>query len=259
MLSALFSLSALWLFPVALIFGGMCLAISILALRLFGSGMARGIALMPVPTFMGAVTTAWALAFGFAAADIWSVRSAAEQAASEERSAISRLAGTAEAMNFEGLLTAVAAYKIAVIDDEWHGQANAVPMQSVDAAIQRIRVAIISLGDGQMTHPLLAKTVPDFDELQDARNKRLAIGGSEVAEFKWYLVLFLTLLSMIAIASVHADRRAAGYNALAIFATAAVVSLWILAIYATPYKGTARLEAEILRYPITSTPGHVAG
>src|SRR5690606_25100934 len=89
---------------------------------------------------------------------------------------------------------------------------------------------------------LVTKMARDFDELQDARDQRLAIGGSSVSEYKWYLVFSLTFLTMIAIAAAHADRPAAARNALGIFAVAAVLSLWILAIHASPYAGAARID-----------------
>jgi hypothetical protein len=60
-------------------------------------------------------------------------------------------------------------------------------------------------------------------------------------------VIFLTVLSQIAIASVHADRPRAGRRALAIFTVAATVSLWILALHANPYLGVHSLDYSMLQ------------
>jgi hypothetical protein len=79
--------------------------------------------------------------------------------------------------------------------------------------------------------------VQDFDELQDARNERLAIGASAVDETKWYFVLCLTVMAMVTIAVVHADTPKAARNALFIYAVVVGVCLWIMAINANPYNG----------------------
>ena len=64
---------------------------------------------IPIGAFIGTVATAWALSLGFIAADIWNVGSKADQATSDERSAIVRLVGIANspAINAPGLRDAV--------------------------------------------------------------------------------------------------------------------------------------------------------
>lgn len=97
---------------------------------------------------------------------------------------------------------------------------------------------------------LIGKMARDFDELQDARNERLALGRGSYSVFKWYLVIFLTFLSQIAIASVHADRPRAGRRALAIYTTAATISLWLLALHANPYVGLSSLDSSAIHVPL---------
>lgn len=193
--------------------------------------------LVPVAAFLGTISTAWALSLGFAASDIWSLNSRADQASAWERSAVTRLIGIAEpdALNIPAMHDALIAYMQAVHDNEWNGLKNRETDPAVDAAVQDIRLAIISMAKRGISDPLITKSVQDFDELQDARNERLAVGESAIDESKWYLVLFLTFLTMIAIASVHADRPGAGRNALIIFAVAAGFSMWILVLHANPY------------------------
>lgn len=242
-MSAIFSFSAFPLLLVAIAFGLTSFVIALAALAYFRGMAGRNAATVPVATFIGTVATAWALALGFAAADVWAIRAKAEQAASEERSAIGRLAGMArpEALDASDLLQGLSQYRTAFLEKEWGASGNQDPAPEVEDALQAIRLAIIALANSGVPEALVAKMTQDFDELQDARNKRLAIGETSVSEYKWYLVLFLTVLSMIAIAAVHADRPPAGRNALVIFATAAVVSLWILALHADPYRGPASI------------------
>jgi len=246
--NAIIALSPL---PLLLAFIGFCAASMLLALVLLSFLHRRWIAdarTLPVAPFFTAITTVWALSVGFAAADLWSVRAQAEQAASAERSSVARLQGMAavDALDAADLREALSAYVAAISTDEWGASANTEPSAEVEAALQRMRLAIIGLANRGTSGPLLAKMAQDFDELQDARNARLAIGVSSVSEYKWYLVLILTVLSMAAIAAVHADRPPAARSALMIFALAAAVSLWILALHANPYSGGARLTYHAL-------------
>lgn len=197
---------------------------------------------MPVAAFVGTITTAWALSLGFTAADVWSVNARASQVASEERSSMIRLAGMAkpEALASAELMGGLQAYKDAVISLEWQ-DANLSPAPAVERALQDIRLALIGLSKSGLPDPIIAQMVQDFDELQDARNSRLAVGAGSVNQLKWYLVLFLTMLSAVVIGAVHADRPHAGRKAILIFAVTASVSLWILALHANPYVGVARV------------------
>jgi len=204
----------------------------------------------PLPTFIGAITTVWALSLGFAAADVWSVRANAERLASAERSSISRLAGMAraEALDSLQLRQALSLYANAVERDEWTRDQNTQGSPEVEVALQQIRLAFIALARADTPDALIDKMARDFDELQDARNERLAIGQGAVSNYKWYLVLFLTMLSMLTIAITHVGQPRAARNALLIFNVAAFVSLWILALHANPYAGVARIA--FTRLPI---------
>lgn len=237
-----------------ILFGLAAFGIGLLALHLFGKRAAALSNTIPVANFVTAITTAWALSLGFAAADVWSIRTQAEQSATAERSSIARLAGMADqaALGSPALITGLDAYQDAVLRDEWYG-ADLEPAPRVDAAIQQIRLALVELARGDAPPSLIAKMSGDFDELQDARNQRLASAESSVSVYKWYLVLFLTVLSTVAIASIHADRTPAGRSALAIYVVAAVVSLWMLALHANPYDGTARIDFHAVVLPAVAS------
>lgn len=207
---------------------------------------------IPVAPFFTAVTTVWALSFSFTAADIWSANTQAAQAASAERSALMRLAGMAhrDALDLPLVIDGLRAYRSEVETGEWGGSANRQPAIGADMAIQHIRLAIVNAARQGALPVLIGKMARDFDELQDARNERLALGRGSYSVFKWYLVIFLTFLSQIAIASVHADRPRAGRRALAIYTTAATISLWLLALHANPYVGVSSLDYSAIHVPL---------
>jgi len=242
-LNTVFALNPLPLLAAFVVFAAASFLVSLVALRWFHGQWQADVTVLPVPPFFTAVTTIWALSVGFAAADLWNTRAQAEQAASAERSSISRLYGmsAADALDVPDLREALSSYVSAVAEAEW-SLANVDASDRVEAALQQIRIATIEMARAGTPPALMSRIAQDFDELQDARNARLAIGVSTISEFKWYLVLVLTVLSMIAIAAVHADRPRAARAALVIFAMAAIASLWILALYANPYWGGTRIE-----------------
>lgn len=247
-MTAIFFLPGPAMFACFVFFGAITYGLARLVLGMFERRAAATPASVPVAPFFTAVTSAWALSLGFAAADIWSVRADAQNYATAEHSAITRLAGMAapDALNVPAILSGLARYRDEVLAQEW-GHSSQEPSGAVDDAIQDIRLAIISLARQDTPTSLVESFARDFDELQDARNLRLANAESSVSEYKWYLLLFLTVLSTVAIASVHADRPAAGRSALVIYIVAATVSLWILAIHANPYDGMARIDLDPVR------------
>ncbi len=248
MLIQAFSFDSLILLAIILLAGAVSFGLAVLILnimhrRLMGEG-----ARLPVQAYFTAVTTIWALIFGFVAAEVWQVNNRAVEASLSERSSIQRLYGSAavEALDLFTLRVGLSDYVAAVTEDEWGAGANGAPHPRADAAVQDIRLALLEVARTDIPEPVIAKMVVDFDELQDARELRLAIGQRHVAELKWALVVVLALLSQIAIAFVHRDRLRAGRTAIAIFTVAACLSIWLVALYASPYGGSVRVSPENL-------------
>ena len=244
----LFGISPVLMFLIFCVCGVVFYVAGLVFLKIFGKQASKDILSLPIGAFVGTIATAWALSLGFIAADTWAVNSRADQAASEERSSITRLIGMArpEALNDPELLKALTTYRVAVITDEWHKGYNNQPARTVEQALQTIRVAMINLSRTDISGALMSQIVQDFDEMQDARNTRLALGSSSVNHYKWYLVFFLTVLTLVVVAAVHADRPKAGRKALVIYIVTAVTSMWILAIHASPYRGAGRIEPTVL-------------
>lgn len=224
---------------------GLCVySVGYFALHILSHHAKNDILSVPIGAFVSTIATAWALSLGFVAADIWTANSKADQATSDERSSIYRLIGAAspEILNAPQLTATLIEYRQAVVKDEWLENSNIEPAHSVEAALQNIRREIVDLAKTNIPTPIISQLVHDFDELQDARNTRLSVGATSVDMYKWYLLIALTVLTAITIASTHADRARAGIKALIIYSITAAFSLWILAIHANPYQGIERLE-----------------
>jgi hypothetical protein len=254
-LQFLLSAPAPLLFSALVLFVTLSFGCGLAVLHVAGHLFKDGNDQVPIPAFLGIIATAWALSLGFAASDVWALGARADLSVSAERSAIKRLLGTAApaALNIPEMHKAVLDYRRLVEETEWRLHQNRQADPAVDEALQAIRVALIKMSRAGETQALVTKSVRDFDELQDARNERLAIGQSMVDESKWYLVLSLTLLTMATIGILHADRPKAGRNALVIYSVAVLVSLWILALHTNPYAATDFRAASISKGSVSLT------
>lgn len=244
----LFGISPFYSWLLFFLCGLLFYSVGYVFLRIFSRQASKDVLTLPIGAFVGTIATAWALALGFVAADIWAVNAHADQNASAERSSISRLIGMTrpETLDDVELHKALTAYRVAVVTEEWNKTYNTQPVYAVERALQDIRIALINLAHTDIPGSLISQMVHDFDELQDARNTRLALGSSAVNYYKWYLVIFLTVVSLVVIAAVHADRPKAGSKALIIYVVAAVMSMWILAIHSSPYQGAGRIDPTVL-------------
>lgn len=241
-------LSLLVLFGVFVGFGLLFYGVGRLALYGLSRHAVRDSLSIPQAAFLGTIATAWALSLGFIAADIWTVNARADHATSLERSAITHMLRSAEpdVLDSAPLAASVEAYRKQVAAREWLQGKNTAPDPEVEAVLRDITGEIARLARGDKPSVLLSQTVHDFNDLQDARNLRLAVGNTSIDYYKWYLVIFLTLLTAITIAATHADRPRAAKRAIAIYAITASISLWILAIHANPYDGLEELHPSLL-------------
>ncbi|BCP52815.1 hypothetical protein K32_14320 [Kaistia sp. 32K] len=247
-MESVYQLSVQMLFFLFAVFGIGFYLVGRLALYSLSRHASHDIFSMPQPAFLGTIATAWALSLGFIAADIWAVNSKADEATSMERSTISRLLRSAEPdiLDSQRLAEGVIAYRKDVAIKEWLQGKNVEPDPDVEKTLHDIHGEIALLARGGAPSPLISQVIRDFSDLQEARNLRLAVGNTSIDFYKWYLVMFLTLLTAITLAATHADRARAGRRALAIYAVTASVSLWILAIHANPYDGLEELHPSLL-------------
>jgi len=244
----IYQLSLPILFGIFVGFGLIFYGVGRLALYTLSRHAARDSLSIPQPAYLGTIATAWALSLGFIAADIWAVNARADHATSLERSAIIHMLRSAEpdVLDSPALATGVETYRRLVATGEWQQGKNVLPRNEVEAALHDISGEIARLARSSAPTSLMSQLVHDFNDLQEARNLRLAVGNTSIDYYKWYLVIFLTLLTAVTIAATHADRPRAGKRALAIYAITASISLWILAIHANPYDGLEELHPSLL-------------
>jgi len=204
--------------------------------------------LVPVAAFIGVISTAWALSLGFAANDIWNNNFIARQAAKEEQSSLIRMLGLVgpDVLDEKKIFELTLDYAEAVIEDEWVEAKNAEGSMRVELILNQIRRELVDLSTRNSYPAIIANLINGFDNLQNLRMQRLSIGGGWIDIYKWYLLLFLTLLTVVSIAASHADKREAGVLAIRIYVIAATISLWIIALHANPYQGVDKIGSDKL-------------
>lgn len=214
---------------------------------------------IPHATFIGTMATAWALTLGFLASDIWALGARADQAIATEQTAITRLWGAAhpEALDNPRIVHALEVYISSLNNEEMNADGFLSQSEMVDRALHTIRIEVIRTNNSRSDLTSFRLT-EDFDNLENARNERLAIAVTSVDLLRWYLVLVFTFLTLFAIGVCHGDRPPAGRVAMLLYATGAGVCLWILAIHANPFQNTMQLHLpyqrlHVLELPTTTT------
>jgi hypothetical protein len=88
-----------------------------------------------------------------------------------------------------------------------------------------------------------------------SRSDRLALNSYQSDDVKWATVLFLCLMTQLAVAAVHLERPRAHIVALTIFSIAAIVSLGLIAIQESPFDGAVTVSpAPLIAVLKTLTP-----
>ena len=216
-MAQIFALNPALMFALFAAFGLVTYLLAVGALGWFGRGAPVAAAAMPVPNFAATITTAWALALGFAAADIWTANSQARLAAAEERSAIARMIGISgsDMLTRPGMVSSLRAYKEAVAGAEWGELRNGRPHESVDAAIE-VLIRTRSSPSFRTPQPGCRgrKSSDGFrTSLQDSRSARSGARGREPGAKRTTMVSSAVpdrASQGLPLAAVHADRNAGG-------------------------------------------------
>jgi hypothetical protein len=233
------------------VFLTVCLVLSLLTNLPWTRGGMRLLATGIVPPYIGVVAVLLALLTGFVANDAWERQRQASRVLQAERShalAVYDLS-IASAPDMSGLRTSLFAYLDAVVKEEWPSMA--ATGASAPAAGQALGRLLQSAADprtaaeaGEATHAALLEAVM---QLRSARSERLALSAARSDESKWLTLLVLAVLTLTAIALVHAERPFAQATTLFLFSAAMVTTLGVVALHERPFDGPLALSSEPIR------------
>lgn len=197
----------------------------------------------PVATFQSTIVVVFALFLAFHAASIWSNKSHAERTHIESGTAVKRLDDLLgpQQLNLTGPREALHRYVRHVLKDEWRKESNHAASPEAEAAFLDLHVRVLAaLKD--LPVPVSVQLVTLLNDAARARSERLWVGANHTEAVSWLAVMFLALLSHLAVASVHFDRPKAGMLGLGLFSTATTVALWSLGIVDDPFRFLQNLD-----------------
>lgn len=189
--------------------------------------------------FFSSVAVLFGLLTGFLGYDVAERNRQAVRAVQSEAGEIHNVytLSIASVTDMHKIRDALKAYVGAVLRDEWPS-VNGAGASAVDKAYDNL---LGELSDPAISRdasaPVHAAMLNAAVRIGDARNARLSLSTDRSNDLKWISVLILGMITQVAIAVVHLERPRAMAAALAIFSTAAIVALGIIALQEYPFDG----------------------
>ena len=134
------------------------------------------------------------------------------------------------------------------VNEEWpamasqHATLTAVPASLAEAL--RLALALKPRSEGQKVAQ--REMVVALETALDARRERIIVSESRVNWAKWTGVVLLAVLTLLAIAFVHSEKRATTAIAMGIFASAVAVCLLMIASQDRPFAGPFAVKPDPL-------------
>ncbi|HVZ52855.1 MAG TPA: hypothetical protein VG986_12865 [Pseudolabrys sp.] len=199
-----------------------------------------------VAPFFGAVSVLFALLTGFLASDVGDRNRQATRAVQAEVGELRNVytLSVASATDMRAIRAAWSAYIKTAIADDWPAMEDGRAAASVDAAyeelLRQVSDPTIAAEAGAAAHNALINATV---RAGTARSDRLALAADRTSDIKWQLVLLLGIMTQIAVAVVHLQKRNAQIAALAVFSVAMVMALGLIAMQERPFAGDVRIGA----------------
>ena len=198
-----------------------------------------------VAPFFGSVAVLFALLTGFLANDVSDRSRQAYRAVHAEAAELHNVyaLSVASVADMAAIREALKAYVEAVIAHEWptmaEGHESSQASAAYDDLLKRVSDPSIARSSGTAVSAALLNAAVHAG---NARTERLAIASDHTNDLKWLVVVVLGLITEVSIALVHLERPRAMTTALVVFASAAVITLSLVAFQEYPFYGAFRLS-----------------
>jgi hypothetical protein len=193
----------------------------------------------------------FALLVGFLAAQVWNDADRANGAVNREASGLRAavLLGAAFPGETEsGLRDLILRHIQAAVKQEWPAMAHRsatlaiIPVHLAEAL--RLALTLTPRGDGQVAAQ--REPVAALQSALEARRQRIILSHSSPELVKWTALLLQAGLTLLAIAMVHSDNRAANRIILGIFATGIGIAIVLIASHSRPFTGELSVGPDVL-------------
>lgn len=123
-----------------------------------------------------------------------------------------------------------------------HATLTIIPQALADAL--QLALSLTPSSPGQMAAQREIATA--LESALDARRQRIIVSGSSVNWVKWTCLLRQAVCTLVAIGMVHSDNRRTAAVAMAIFATGAALSVFLIAAHNRPFSGGLSVRPDLL-------------
>lgn len=208
------------------------------------------------PAFFGSVVPILGILIGFLSNDVWDSNKKAADIVREEAAELTSLYGLVAVSDlpYVEISRAIRAYVSAVVEKEWpamtQGQAAAEAEIAQDNLIRIASTGCAGAGAGKCDNPLADIAM----KLRETRSNRLKLSTDNTETIKWASVICLTLIAQISVASVHLEKRGPQIAALAIFTSAMIVLLSLIALHELPFAPPLVVKPTPLSDVLTIVP-----
>ena len=203
------------------------------------------------PGMLPPLSLIFGLLVGFLAAQVWSDADRANTAVNGEASALRSTVLLAAAFPGEPearLRDLIRRYVQDAVTQEWpamaRGKATLALAPTRLAGALRLALSLTPRSEGQIAAQ--REMVGSLRTALEARRQRIILSGSSINWVKWTVLLVQAGLTLITIAMVHSDNRAANRIILAIFATGVGVAVVLIASYSRPFSGEIAVRPTVL-------------
>jgi hypothetical protein len=230
--------------------GLVTLAIYALVMRLAQSERADALKALS-PGMLPPMGILFALIVGFLAVGVWGNVDSAEEAISDEASALRSVDILSDELPPDVRLRMQALVRRQIqtaVDVEWpamreqRATLTAISAPLVDALDLAVRFEPQDGGETIAQRELVAS----IQDAQAARRQRIVLSESSINAVKWLGLLSLAALTLVGIAMVHSGNRVTARIAMGLFAVAVAVVITMLAAEDQPFVGQLGLEPDVL-------------
>src|SRR6185436_18099531 len=227
------------------------LAIYALVMRLAESERAEAVQALS-PGMLPPMGILFALIVGFLAVGVWGNVDSAEEAVSNEASALRSAAILTDDLPSDVRVRVRADIRRQIenaVNDEWpameeqRATLSAVPAPLADALNVALRLDPRSGDVGAETQRQLVGSVQDA---LAARRERIFLSQEDINAVKWLGLLSLAALTLVGIGLVHSGNRTTTRLAMGLFAAAVAVVITMLAAENEPFAGQLGINPDLL-------------
>ena len=195
--------------------------------------------------------TIFGLLVAFSAVQAWNDMDRAKVAVDREASAIRMVVLLATSFPGEPeaqIRTLVRRHIDEAVVAEWPAMAKQSASLKITppalAETLRLALSLAPKSEGQIAAQ--REIVTGLENAMDARRQRIILSGSSVNWVKWTCLFAQAGCTLIAIAMVHCDNRAAAAIAMGIFATGVAVSVLLIVSHDRPFSGEISVKPDVL-------------